>query len=68
VNNTDRHHIKTIVIHVNGKETIRHELTAQDSTEGHEGIYKILLKSGDKVRASAFCSIQGSNNTEITID
>ncbi len=63
----ENHFIKEVNIFINDSKVISQVFDSQESPESEVVVYKILVKSGDIVKAYAACSLKGDTTKEITI-
>ena len=67
VKDPTKHYVKDIALLVNGKPAVDDMYHYQEFDNGETVVYKLNLKTGDKVTATASCSLAGSKTAELTI-
>ena len=67
VTDIKKHYVKEVTVTVNGARVVLQDFTTQETPESEILVYKLLVKSGDKVTVDAQCSIAGIANKTITI-
>ncbi|HUV06272.1 MAG TPA: hypothetical protein VMX75_01005 [Spirochaetia bacterium] len=62
-----KHFVKQVTVSVNGKQVLVQYLDSQESPTTEVAIYKLSLKSGDKVSVDAVCSLRGNITKALTV-
>ena len=72
VSNVKNHHVKKIVVLLNGKEIASREFEQQQNNEFQEWEFKfgpeVSLPKGTELTVISYCNIFGKKKTAITID
>lgn len=68
VSNNADHFINAVIIQINGKDSIRHTLTLQESKDGGNLLYRLpSLKKGDKITVTTDCNKGGKKTANVTV-
>ena len=72
VSNVKNHHVKKIIVLLNGQEIVRKEFAQQQNNEFQEWEFKfgpdVSLPKGAELKVISYCNIFGKKKTTITLD
>jgi hypothetical protein len=68
VKNPADHYISSIVIKINAKDAIVHNLSAQETAQGGSLVYKLIgVKAGTQIEAISTCNKTGKKSTKLVV-
>ncbi len=68
VKNPADHYINSIIIKLDGKDVIVHNLSAQETAQGGTLIYKLIgVKAGSQIEAISNCNKTGKKSTRLVV-
>jgi hypothetical protein len=67
VNDPEKHFVKEVILSVNGNKVEKQTFSKQDSSDGLQVIFKVILKYGDRITIKASCNLGGKKTVNFVI-